>query len=736
MLLWLCRHARRFPVNNNSFSFRHKPRIEQLYNALALVMLVLLPLSLTYVQWGQEKERVEREAKIEFEFRAREATNALHARMLAYEQVLRGAAGVFAIADNVTRDEWREYVLLLQVSKNYPGIAAIGYAPIVPADRLDEFVARIRKLDLPSYEVWRKGDRSPFAPTLYIEPLTDRNLRALGFDLYSDATRSAALNIARDSGDAALSARITLAQDAGDDARTGVAMYVPIYNRGTEPATVVQRRVTLTGFVSGGFRMNELLDDLFGERPGLDLRIYDGMPDPAAVPLAKILPRNETMSSAPRFKAQQRLDFAQRIWTLQFASTLEFERDLDYSRPRLVLIGGLLMSVLLVAFIWSLSTTRDRAVKLARQMTLELNENRDALRASGERLNLALQGSSLALFDWDVTTGAVHLSEQWAMMLGNQPQETTTTVTALEQLVHPDDLPRLRQELREALRGQSGDYRVEHRVKSHRGEWIWIFSRAKVVARTADGRPLRVTGTNADISERKQIEKMKDEFIGTVSHELRTPLTAILGALGLLRASDTPDSGNARMLLDMAYQNSERLAALINDVLDTEKLEAGMMAMQIAPTALGPFLHRAVELNRSYADRYNVHYELRGPIPVVSVSADPDRLMQVITNLLSNATKFSPAGAAVTIAASVLGDRVRVTVTDTGPGIPPEFRDRIFQKFAQADASSTRQKGGTGLGLWICQAIVEKLGGHIGYESEPGKGTTFYFELPAGTNTA
>jgi signal transduction histidine kinase len=143
-----------------------------------------------------------------------------------------------------------------------------------------------------------------------------------------------------------------------------------------------------------------------------------------------------------------------------------------------------------------------------------------------------------------------------------------------------------------------------------------------------------------------------------------------------------------------------------------------------------------MELHRSYADRYNVHCELRGPLPEVSVQTDPERLMQVVTNLLSNATKFSPAGGTVTICAGVQDDRVRISVTDEGPGIPGEFRGRVFQKFAQADASSTRQKGGTGLGLWICQAIIEKLGGRIGYESEPGKGATFYFELPLGASTS
>jgi signal transduction histidine kinase len=308
-----------------------------------------------------------------------------------------------------------------------------------------------------------------------------------------------------------------------------------------------------------------------------------------------------------------------------------------------------------------------------------------------------------------------------------------TSIAELQQLVHPDDRARLAEEMRAAVSGQAESYQVEHRVKNRAGEWLWIASRAKVVRRNAEGQALRVTGTNADISQRKQIDKMKDEFIGIVSHELRTPLTAILGALGLLSAKDAPDGQDAKMLLDMAYQNSERLTALVNDVLDIEKLEAGMMDMQIAPTALGPFLLRAVELNRSYADRFTVRYELRGPIPAVSMNVDAERLMQVMTNLLSNATKFSPTGGTVTIGAQVQGKRVRVSVSDTGPGIPAEFRDRVFQKFAQADASSTRRKGGTGLGLWICQAIIEKLDGRIAYESEPGNGATFYFDLPLTT---
>jgi signal transduction histidine kinase len=184
------------------------------------------------------------------------------------------------------------------------------------------------------------------------------------------------------------------------------------------------------------------------------------------------------------------------------------------------------------------------------------------------------------------------------------------------------------------------------------------------------------------------------------------------------------------MFLDMAQQNSDRLAALINDVLAIEKIESGSIDLPLAPVAIGPLVERAVTLNAPYARQFDVRFELHRPLPAASVSGDADRLMQVMTNLLSNAAKFSPAGAVVLVECTVRDRVVRVAVTDRGPGIPEEFRRRIFHKFAQADSGDTRQKGGTGLGLAICKAIVESLGGTIGYASAPGQGATFYFDLP------
>ena len=239
------------------------------------------------------------------------------------------------------------------------------------------------------------------------------------------------------------------------------------------------------------------------------------------------------------------------------------------------------------------------------------------------------------------------------------------------------------------------------------------------------------TGIVRDITERKQIEQMKTEFVSTVSHELRTPLTSIKGSLGLIRGGvvgELPEK--LRSMLDIAYNNSDRLVRLINDILDVEKIEAGKMDFQMKPLDLMRLVAQAVEANKGFAEEHGVTFEATEGVPEAKVAGDNDRLMQVMANLLSNAAKFSPEGGKVKIGVSRQKEGFRVSVTDQGPGIPDEFWERIFGKFAQADSSDTRQKGGTGLGLSITKAIVEHHGGTIGYETETGKGTTFYFDLP------
>lgn len=240
------------------------------------------------------------------------------------------------------------------------------------------------------------------------------------------------------------------------------------------------------------------------------------------------------------------------------------------------------------------------------------------------------------------------------------------------------------------------------------------------------------TGIVRDITERKKIENMKSEFISTVSHELRTPLTSIRGALGLVlgRSADQL-SDKARNMLEMANRNSERLTLLINDILDLEKIESGRLEFHFATVDLVSLTRRALEDNEGYAQNHQVTLQLDTTLDSALVWGDEHRLLQVFANLISNAVKYSPKGGQVEISISAQEGGYRVAVRDHGKGIPEEFRTRIFQRFAQADSSDTREKGGTGLGLSIAKAIVEFHKGSIGYESESDKGTVFHFDLPS-----
>jgi len=250
-----------------------------------------------------------------------------------------------------------------------------------------------------------------------------------------------------------------------------------------------------------------------------------------------------------------------------------------------------------------------------------------------------------------------------------------------------------------------------------------------VTERDAKGMALRLVGTNADITVGKEVERVKNEFIATVSHELRTPLTAIIGSLSLARESAKNLEPEVSGFIEIAAQNSDRLAALINDVLDIEKIGAGQMTLDLRPTHLRAILERSVRMNKPYADIHDVKLNLI-PGADFMINADPDRLIQVLTNLISNAAKFSPVDSQVEISAIARDGKVRVNVRDHGPGVPENFRSQIFQRFERADNSNTRRKGGTGLGLAISKALIEHMNGSIDFESFQGQGSTFYFELP------
>jgi len=239
------------------------------------------------------------------------------------------------------------------------------------------------------------------------------------------------------------------------------------------------------------------------------------------------------------------------------------------------------------------------------------------------------------------------------------------------------------------------------------------------------------TGILRDITERKKVDRLKSEFVSTVSHELRTPLTAIKGSLDIITNSlglDLPEQ--ATTMLDVASRNVERLLTLINDILDVSKLESGEMNFFLEDIKISSFIDDCIELNQEYAKKHDTKFICTHCEKDATIKADKDRLTQVMSNLLSNAAKYSPADVPVEIFTTMHDKKLRINIKDHGSGIPKEFQDVLFEKFTQSDSGDTRRVGGTGLGLSISKMIIEKLGGNIGFDTIEGQETIFYFELP------
>ncbi|MDH5631525.1 MAG: PAS domain S-box protein [Gammaproteobacteria bacterium] len=353
-----------------------------------------------------------------------------------------------------------------------------------------------------------------------------------------------------------------------------------------------------------------------------------------------------------------------------------------------------------------------------------------ALRESESRLSFLLLSSPTVIYTCDATPpfGATFISANAHRLMGYSPEEFTGDPGFWADHIHPDDAPRVFENLPQLF--EHGHHNHEYRFRMPDGSYRWFYDDLRLIV-DLNGDPVEIVGSWIDISDRKRVEQIKKEFISTASHELRTPLTSIVAALGLISGDYLGDlPPQVREMVAIARKNSQRLSTLINELLDIEKLEAGKMAMNFKVQPLMQIVDQAVHDNQPYAEQYNVRFLADGRVDDINVSVDEQRLLQVLTNLLSNAAKFSPPGGVVRIRTSRSGGNVRIEVIDKGPGISDEFRNRVFEKFAQADATNTRNSGGTGLGLAISRELIEQMEGRIGFESAAERGSTFYFELP------
>jgi len=377
-------------------------------------------------------------------------------------------------------------------------------------------------------------------------------------------------------------------------------------------------------------------------------------------------------------------------------------------------------------------TRRKEMEQQLRQNLLEIQAAREAADATANRLRSILESAGESIIMVDNMGLCVVANHQVGSVLGI-PAERCLGQSVYELHSHATRIFRGSGALEwTPLPDGSPPVEIQTAIVETREDHPRIFHEFSAPVQDELGRVIGRIYVYRDITKETEVDRMKSEFIATVSHELRTPMTSIKGSLGLVLGGIAgPLPADARDLLSIAQNNTDRLIRLINDILDISRIEAGKMEIRRAPLSMADAVHRAVRELEGFANQRSIHISFDLPDDLPRAVADYDRLQQVLVNLLSNAIKFSEAKSRVTVAADLDDGMIRVRVQDQGPGIPKDHQSQIFEKFHRVDNASTRKTGGTGLGLAICKAIVEEHGGRIWVESEAGKGSTFTFTLPA-----
>ncbi len=368
------------------------------------------------------------------------------------------------------------------------------------------------------------------------------------------------------------------------------------------------------------------------------------------------------------------------------------------------------------------------------------------LRVAEQRLSLALRASGLGLWTWDLRSGTFELSDEWFTLLGHDPYSFPPVFESWQGFAHPDDRDRMREHFDSHLRlfePTAGDrLRFEVRMRDASGQYRWILTIGEITDRDETGHPLHITGVQIDIEDLKQAEaslerarslaeaanRAKSEFLANMSHEIRTPMSAILGFAEILRTEQI-DEQQTDGYLETIQRNGQHLLSLINDILDLSKIESGRMELESISIDPRQVVDGVLELMRPRAVEKNLDLRMEiAPDLSRSLVTDPVRLKQILVNLMGNAIKFTESGS-VTLRVRTEGEnedvRLLCAVQDTGIGMNQTQMERIFQPFSQADNSTTRRFGGTGLGLTISRRLARMLGGELSVTSEIGSGSTF-----------
>lgn len=467
----------------SNFNFYYEIRLGIL---LSLVTL-LIGLYITHNKWESAKKASYHNAEIIFIKKFDELTDGISRKLAAYQQVLRATQGLFYASDSINREKFRVFNQQLMLGEYYPGIQGIGHTILIPANQKADHIARMRAEGFADYTITPHGAREQYSSIIYIEPFEKQNLRAFGFDMYSEPIRRKAMNLARDTGHAVLSEKVLLVQDFPRSETAGLLIYKPLFHEHLK-MTSENRSNRLYGWIYAVFRIDDLLNDLLVPVQGtMDIKIIDVEASAGNQVLYGHLP--EVNAAFSQFKE---IMVGSRAWHVRASSKPEFEAGINLYQAHLIGLMGIFISILFAILIGFLASGRASALRLAQKMTY-------SLRLNEERLMLAKNASGIGIWDWDVQQDILHWDDNMFRLYGLDGDHPEITYEDWARQVHKDDLAKVQQAVQLALKDKL-PYAAEFRIYLPDGKPRVIKASGNVTY-DQDGNAVRMIGTNMDITE-------------------------------------------------------------------------------------------------------------------------------------------------------------------------------------------------------------------------------------------
>ncbi|WP_337880993.1 ATP-binding protein [Rheinheimera sp.] len=678
-----------------------KPRSIWQPRMLNLGLPLLISMLLVTALFSRVQQQHLDNTQQQFFEQAKQVSSSFQFRVSKVLQQMQALSSLLTLNPQLTQQQFSQF--LAEYNWSESGVLSFDYLQWLRQDQLHQ---------LPASIVLRhfSADASqPYAAVIRLTATITGDTTRIGLNMWSESQRREAMDYAVISGQVSMTTPVQLL--TGEPA---ALIFIPIFKAGRPLHTPEQRWQQLSGFICGVFRTDLLVDASLKQfdTDNFHLTIKE---------LASHLSYHNQPATLPAYARyldwNQIWSFAGRSVELRLQPSQHFLDRHSGMHSWYVLAGGLVLCSLLGVFLLILTGRSARTEHLIAQRTKELssildNANESIIIVDHQGLIERVNKETSALFGYPA---AELLKAPVSKLLATLPEHND------HQLLQPLRLEQLQQWV-----GQMHELTGLHQNGNQLPLELGL-SRVDLADKHLFTLMLH------DLRERKKVERMKNDFISTVSHELRTPLTSIKGSLGLLAGGVTGTlPPQAAQLVQIAKLNTDRLTRLVNDILDIEKLEFGQLKLQTTAVDISELMREALQQNQAYADQYQVQLSLKtGPeLHRSHLYLDKFRLLQVLSNLISNAVKFSPSHATVWLSYQRAGQGIEIRVQDKGCGIAESFRSKIFDKFAQADSSDSRSNQGSGLGLNISKTLVEMMQGRIDFESEIGVGTTFILWFP------